>query len=65
MSQKRTKSNYTQLLIYLFQVRRCHLNDIENIIPFVLLGIMLVGVNPDAETAIMHFKVRLRFINNY
>jgi len=39
------------------RVRRCHLNDIENIIPFVLLGIMLVGVNPNAETAIMHFKV--------
>merc|ERR1712096_84571 len=38
------------------RVRRCHLNDIENIIPFLLLGIMFVGVNPNVETAIIHLR---------
>ncbi|CAF4394904.1 unnamed protein product, partial [Adineta steineri] len=37
--------------------RRNHLNDIENIVPFVLVGLFYVGTNPDRDTALWHFRV--------
>ncbi|CAJ0960184.1 unnamed protein product [Ranitomeya imitator] len=39
------------------RVRRCHLNDIENIIPFVGVGLFYVLSNPDLYFALLHFRV--------
>ena len=39
------------------RVRRNHLNDIENIVPFVLVGLLYVGTNPDRDTALWHFRI--------
>ncbi|CAF3357311.1 unnamed protein product [Rotaria socialis] len=39
------------------RVRRNHLNDIENIIPFVLVGVFYVSTNPDRNTALWHFRI--------
>ena len=39
------------------RVRRNHLNDIENIIPFVLIGFAYVACNPSADTALWHFRL--------
>ncbi|CAH2278594.1 microsomal glutathione S-transferase 1 [Pelobates cultripes] len=39
------------------RVRRCHLNDIENIIPFVGIGLVYVLSNPDLLTALLHFRI--------
>jgi len=39
------------------RVRRNHLNDIENIVPFVLVGLFYVGTNPDRDTALWHFRI--------
>ncbi|CAK8689000.1 unnamed protein product [Clavelina lepadiformis] len=41
------------------RVRRAHLNDLENVIPFVLLGLLFVGTNPDPTTALWHFRIFL------
>lgn len=38
------------------RVRRAHANDIENIVPFVILGLMYVAINPDAVVAVRIFK---------
>ncbi|KAK3102857.1 hypothetical protein FSP39_014478 [Pinctada imbricata] len=39
------------------RVRRCHQNDIENIVPFVLLGILYVLTGPDPWWAVLRFRV--------
>ncbi len=39
------------------RVRRNHLNDIENIVPFVLVGLIYVGTNPDRDVALWHFRI--------
>jgi len=39
------------------RVRRNHLNDIENIIPFVLLGCFYVATQPTLATAVWHFRI--------
>ncbi|UJR07522.1 hypothetical protein I4U23_011810 [Adineta vaga] len=39
------------------RVRRNHLNDIENIIPFVLIGFCYIACNPDVTTALWHFRI--------
>ncbi|XP_026218871.1 microsomal glutathione S-transferase 1 [Anabas testudineus] len=39
------------------RVRRCHQNDIENIIPFVLIGLLYSLTGPDLGTALLHFRV--------
>ncbi|XP_040201432.1 microsomal glutathione S-transferase 1 isoform X2 [Rana temporaria] len=39
------------------RVRRCHLNDIENIVPFVGLGLLYVLSNPELSTALLHFRI--------
>jgi glutathione S-transferase len=41
------------------RIRRNHLNDIENIVPFVLVGLFYVGTNPDRDVALWHFRVFL------
>lgn len=39
------------------RVRRAHLNDLENIIPFLLAGLMYVLTNPAAGLATMLIRV--------
>ena len=39
------------------RIRRNHLNDIENIVPFVLVGFFYVGTNPDRDLALWHFRI--------
>ncbi|CAF1223817.1 unnamed protein product [Adineta steineri] len=39
------------------RVRRNHLNDIENVIPFVLIGFCYIACNPDPNIALWHFRV--------
>ncbi|KAL4660262.1 microsomal glutathione S-transferase 1 [Arapaima gigas] len=39
------------------RVRRCHLNDLENIIPFVLIGLLYSLTGPELSTALLHFRV--------
>jgi glutathione S-transferase len=37
--------------------RRNHLNDLENIPPFVLIGLMYTLTDPDEDVAIWHFRI--------
>lgn len=37
--------------------RRNHLNDMENIFPFFLLGLAYIACNPALETALWHFRI--------
>ena len=39
------------------RTRRCHRNDLENVIPFVLIGLLYVTTNPDPTTAAWHFRI--------
>ncbi|XP_028810811.1 microsomal glutathione S-transferase 1.2 [Denticeps clupeoides] len=39
------------------RVRRCHLNDLENVIPFVLVGLLYALTGPDLPAALLHFRV--------
>ncbi|CAF1269280.1 unnamed protein product [Rotaria sordida] len=39
------------------RVRRNHLNDIENIIPFLLIGFCYIPCNPDPNIALWHFRL--------
>ena len=39
------------------RVRRNHLNDIENIVPFVLIGFGYVACNPSPDLALWHFRL--------
>lgn len=42
------------LVLHLF---RAHLNDLENILPYLFVGLFYVLTNPPAATAILLFKV--------
>ncbi|KAG7320401.1 hypothetical protein KOW79_016254 [Hemibagrus wyckioides] len=39
------------------RVRRCHLNDLENIIPFVMIGLIYTLTGPALSTALLHFRL--------
>ncbi|CAL8242326.1 unnamed protein product [Merluccius merluccius] len=39
------------------RVRRCHQNDLENIIPFVIIGLLYSLTAPDISTALIYFRV--------
>ncbi|KAH9496440.1 Microsomal glutathione S-transferase 1 [Bulinus truncatus] len=39
------------------RIRRCHLNDLENVLPFVLLGLLYVTTGPSLYYATLHFRV--------
>ncbi|XP_022605267.1 microsomal glutathione S-transferase 1-like [Seriola dumerili] len=39
------------------RVRRCHQNDLENIIPFVLVGLLYALTEPELSTALLHFRL--------
>ncbi|XP_067915062.1 microsomal glutathione S-transferase 1-like [Heterodontus francisci] len=39
------------------RVRRCHRNDLENIVPFVGIGLLYALTGPDLSTALLHFRI--------
>ncbi|NXX50758.1 MGST1 transferase, partial [Tricholaema leucomelas] len=39
------------------RVRRGHLNDLENIVPFLGIGLLYALSGPDLSTALMHFRI--------
>ncbi|EDO48722.1 predicted protein [Nematostella vectensis] len=39
------------------RARRVHANDLENIIPFILIGILYILTGPSAQTALIVFRV--------
>ncbi|KAM9308947.1 microsomal glutathione S-transferase 1 [Gastrophryne carolinensis] len=39
------------------RVRRCHLNDIENIVPFVGIGLVYALSGPNLSSALLHFRL--------
>ncbi|XP_077987080.1 microsomal glutathione S-transferase 1-like [Glandiceps talaboti] len=39
------------------RVKRCHLNDLENIPAFLALGAMYLATDPSTTTAIWHFRI--------
>ncbi|XP_008276996.1 microsomal glutathione S-transferase 1 [Stegastes partitus] len=39
------------------RVRRCHQNDLENVIPFVLIGLLYALTGPELSTALLHFRL--------
>ena len=41
------------------RARNNHLNDLENILPFVLVGLFYVGTRPKFDCALWHFRVFL------
>lgn len=49
-----SKSNVWYLLVLVF---RAHLNDLENILPYLFVGLFYVLTNPSPTSAILLFKV--------
>ncbi|KAF5908359.1 microsomal glutathione S-transferase 1 [Clarias magur] len=49
------------------RVRRCHQNDIENVIPFVLVGFLYTLTGPELSTALLLFRlfVGSRFVHSF
>ncbi|XP_072017230.1 microsomal glutathione S-transferase 1-like [Amphiura filiformis] len=47
------------------RIRRCHLNDLENIIPFLIIGILYILTGPSVYAATWHFRIFVvsRFIH--
>uniref|UniRef100_A0A3B3ZQK2 Microsomal glutathione S-transferase 1 n=1 Tax=Periophthalmus magnuspinnatus TaxID=409849 RepID=A0A3B3ZQK2_9GOBI len=39
------------------RARRCHQNDLESIVPFVLVGLLYALTGPDPAWALLHFRV--------
>ena len=39
------------------RVRRAHLNDMENILPFFCLGLLYIFTNPAVSTALLVFRL--------
>ncbi|XP_043944171.1 microsomal glutathione S-transferase 1 [Protopterus annectens] len=39
------------------RVRRCHLNDLENIVPFLGIGLLYALSGPELDTALFHFRI--------
>lgn len=60
--QKKGKSDYisgdfkTSILLLIF-FHRAHLNDLENIVPFLGIGLLYSLSGPDLSTAILHFRL--------
>ena len=36
---------------------RCHLNDLENVLPFVLVDLLYCSTSPALSTALLHFRI--------
>ena len=41
------------------RARNNHLNDVENILPFILIGLFYVGTRPKYDCALWHFRIFL------
>lgn len=41
------------------RARNNHLNDVENILPFILMGLFYVGIRPRYDCALWHFRIFL------
>ncbi|TNN48182.1 Microsomal glutathione S-transferase 1 [Liparis tanakae] len=39
------------------RVRRCHQNDLESVVPFVLVGLLYALTGPELATALLHFRL--------
>ncbi|XP_065807336.1 microsomal glutathione S-transferase 1 [Labrus bergylta] len=39
------------------RVRRCHQNDLENIVPFVVIALLYTLTGPSLSSALLHFRV--------
>ncbi|XP_064175126.1 microsomal glutathione S-transferase 1-like isoform X2 [Anguilla rostrata] len=39
------------------RARRCHQNDLENVLPFVLIGLLYSLTGPDLHSALLYFRV--------
>ncbi|XP_063073906.1 microsomal glutathione S-transferase 1-like [Engraulis encrasicolus] len=39
------------------RVRRCHQNDLENVIPFLVIGLLYALTGPPVSSALLHFRV--------
>lgn len=39
------------------RIRRAHLNDLENIVPFLGIGLLYSLSGPDLSTALLHFRL--------
>ncbi|XP_046339139.1 microsomal glutathione S-transferase 1-like [Haliotis rufescens] len=52
---KHTEATTTDVSVE--RVRRCHLNDLENVLPFVLVGLMYVSTKPGATEATRVFQI--------
>ncbi|XP_012944965.2 microsomal glutathione S-transferase 1 [Aplysia californica] len=49
------------------RIRRCHQNDLENVIFFVLMGLLYVASGPTTFAASLHFRIftASRFLHTY
>ncbi|XP_072327831.1 microsomal glutathione S-transferase 1-like [Scyliorhinus torazame] len=52
-----TTKKYMRTDPYVERVRRCHQNDLENIVPFVGIGVLYALTGPDLSTALLHFRI--------
>ncbi|XP_072017580.1 microsomal glutathione S-transferase 1-like [Amphiura filiformis] len=52
---------------FIERIRRCHLNDLENIVPFLIIGILYVLTGPSVYAATWHFRIFVvsRFIHMF
>ncbi|KAM4543034.1 microsomal glutathione S-transferase 1-like [Odontesthes bonariensis] len=39
------------------RVQRCHRNDLENIVPFMMVGLLYALTGPELSVALLHFRV--------
>nr|XP_020477970.1 microsomal glutathione S-transferase 1 [Monopterus albus] len=39
------------------RVRRCHQNDLENVVPFVMIGLLYALTGPELSAALLHFRL--------
>lgn len=47
----------SQLLNLFVLSSRCHQNDLENIIPFVIVGLLYALTGPELSVALLHFRI--------
>jgi len=50
------KSYLIRLTVFLILYFRCHRNDLENVLPFVLIGLLYVLTSPSVTVATWHFR---------
>lgn len=45
------------VLFYFICFPRCHQNDLENVIPFVIIGLLYAATSPELSSALLHFRL--------